>query len=216
MLGYKGVFEYNHIGISIRKRIMESLENERKDKLMTEQEKLMRAKEYADKLANGIDPISNTEMPSDTVLNNVRLARYFFYLSGILGELILGEKKHSGNKKLPFAITRVQIEQIELSSTPIPISHLAKRINAVIDEGRKKFSYRWANEWLIDAGFLDVNEETGKKFPTEAGGTLGIFQEERTTSNSGSFMVTLYRKEAQQFLLDNLDAMLAKQSLYVS
>ncbi len=183
---------------------------------MTEQEKLMQAKDYAVKLANGIDPISNTEMPDDAVLNNVRFARYFFYLSGVLGKLIDGEKKRSGNKKLPFAITRAQIDQIELSMTPIPISELSKRINAVTDQDCKKFSYRWANEWLIEAGFLDINEVTGKKFPTETGESLGIFQEERGSKTAGSYMVTLYRKEAQQFLLDNLDAVLAKQSLYVS
>ena len=183
---------------------------------MTEQEKLIRAKEYADKLANGIDPISGLEMPSDAVLNNVRLARYFFYLSGILNELITSGKKQAGNKKLPFAISRAQIEQIALSDNPVPISGFAKRVNAVIDEGRKKFSYRWANEWLIEAGFLDVYEATNKKFPTESGHSLGIFQEERVTSATGSYMVTLYRKEAQQFLLDNLDAILAKQSIRIT
>lgn len=183
---------------------------------MAEQEKLIRAKEYTDKLANGIDPISGVEMPNDTVLNNVRLARYFFYLSGILNELISSEKKHTGNKKLPFAIMRAQIDQIALSDDPIPISEFAKRINAVIDEDRKKFSYRWANEWLIEAGFLGVYEATNKKHPTESGKSLGIFQEERVSSTSGSYMVTLYRREAQQFLLDNLDAILAKQSVSIT
>ena len=30
---------------------------------------------YIDKLANGVDPITDSEMEGDTVLNNVRLAR---------------------------------------------------------------------------------------------------------------------------------------------
>ncbi len=38
---------------------------------MTEAEKLQRAKLYMDKLANGIDPITDTEIPGDSILNNV-------------------------------------------------------------------------------------------------------------------------------------------------
>ena len=55
---------------------------------MTELEMMQRAKMYMDNLAQGIDPISNQELPEDTVLNNVRLARCFFYVSGLLGKVI--------------------------------------------------------------------------------------------------------------------------------
>ena len=51
---------------------------------MTELETMQRAKMYLDKLAQGIDPITNQEMAEDSVLNNVRLARCFFYASGVL------------------------------------------------------------------------------------------------------------------------------------
>lgn len=51
---------------------------------MTELETMQRAKMYLDKLAQGIDPISGDEVPEDSVLNNVRLARCFFYVSGVL------------------------------------------------------------------------------------------------------------------------------------
>ena len=55
---------------------------------MTELEIMQRAKMYLDKLAQGIDPISGDEVPEDSVLNNVRLARCFFYVSGILQQVI--------------------------------------------------------------------------------------------------------------------------------
>ena len=55
---------------------------------MTELETLQRAKMYIDKLANGIDPIADKEMSNDTVLNNVRLARCFFYVSQVLEKVI--------------------------------------------------------------------------------------------------------------------------------
>ena len=55
---------------------------------MTELETMQRAKMYLDKLAQGINPITDEEVPEDSVLNNVRLARCFFYVSGVLDQLI--------------------------------------------------------------------------------------------------------------------------------
>lgn len=57
---------------------------------MTELEIMQRAKMYMEKLAQGIDPISDQEIPEDSVLNNVRLARCFFYVSGVLDQVIAG------------------------------------------------------------------------------------------------------------------------------
>ena len=66
---------------------------------MTELETMQRAKMYLDKLAQGIDPISGQEIPNDSVLNNVRLARCFFYVSGILDQVIAnGGRVISGEK----------------------------------------------------------------------------------------------------------------------
>ena len=45
---------------------------------MTELEILKHAKMYIDKLANGIDPITDHEVPEGDIVNNVRLARCFF------------------------------------------------------------------------------------------------------------------------------------------
>ena len=55
---------------------------------MNDLETMRRAKVYLDKLAQGIDPITNQEVCEDSVLNNVRLARCFFYVSDIIGQVI--------------------------------------------------------------------------------------------------------------------------------
>ena len=56
--------------------------------MMTELETMQRAKIYLDKLARGVDPISNQEVPEDTVLNNVRICRCLHYVSGVLEQVI--------------------------------------------------------------------------------------------------------------------------------
>ena len=74
---------------------------------MTDLEVMQRAKKYMDRLAQGIDPITGNEMPEDSLLNNVRLARCFFYVSGILQQVIdngrtVGNKQQ---KKNSFVVT---------------------------------------------------------------------------------------------------------------
>ena len=73
---------------------------------MTELETMQRAKMYMDKLAQGIDPITDRELPEDSALNNVRLARCFFYVSDVLGQVIANGGMIGGRPKLqPFSIT---------------------------------------------------------------------------------------------------------------
>ena len=78
---------------------------------MTDLEIMQRAKMYMDNLAQGIDPISGQEVPNDSVLNNVRLARCFFYVSGVLDQVIAnGGRVTSGEKKI---LARWQVSRRE-------------------------------------------------------------------------------------------------------
>ena len=96
---------------------------------MTELETMQRAKMYIDKLAHGIDPISGEEMPRNSVLNNVRLARCFFYVSDVLGRVIANGGTIGGKpKKKEFTITLEQLaEHIHMSFLEI------FAVNAVTD-----------------------------------------------------------------------------------
>ena len=52
----------------------------------------------------------------------------------------------------------------------------------------------------------EISTANGKtvKRPTDAGRTLGIFTEEHNGQN-GAYTVVLYDRNAQQFIVDNLD-----------
>ena len=45
---------------------------------MTDLEIMQHAKEYLDKLARGIDPLTGREVPEDEIINNVRISRRLF------------------------------------------------------------------------------------------------------------------------------------------
>ncbi len=182
--------------------------------IMTELEKIERAKMYIDKLANGIDPISDVEMGGDSVLNNVRLSRCFFYVSDILRRVIEngGEvTARNKNTKPKFHITVEELSQISIRDEIIPISVLVNKINACkVEEKFKKLAATNITNWLLKSGFLAeefLHDGKKKRVPSELGKSIGISSEMRTDQH-GEYLIVLYDKNAQQFIVDNLIGML--------
>lgn len=183
---------------------------------MTELEKIERAKMYMDKLANGIDPISDTEAPESDIINNVRLSRCFFYISEVLRQVIdnggvITQGKSKKEKKIPFALSYEQRQKFEFSDFPISISEITRRINALSEnENMAQIKYGQITGWLTQIGMMELStSSTGRqtKVPISNGIGLGISTETRTGKN-GDYTAVLYNKQAQQFIIDNLDAIL--------
>ena len=111
---------------------------------MTEQEILCRAKEYIDKLANGIDPLTDTPVSENDIVNHIRIARCLFYVSDVLGRVIANGflSKTRRPPKQPFSITEDALAKLEYSDAPIPLSHFLQRLNTLINQdAMQKLSY---------------------------------------------------------------------------
>ena len=181
---------------------------------MTELETLERAKMYMEKLANGINPIDGTVIPDEDVVNNVRLSRCFFYVADVLRQVIDngGVAPQKKVKKEPFALSVEQRNAFVFSETPIPVSEIAKRVNSLSsNENMDTLGYRTIREWLESLGMLaDALDGNGKaaKRPTPQGEHIGISLESRTGMN-GVYSVVVYNREAQSFIMDHLDAIIA-------
>ena len=94
---------------------------------------------------------------------------------------------------------------------PLTISEIVKRINDLVtDENMTKLTAPMVTEWLVNIGvlFIEMNTE-GKnvKRPSPQGISLGISVEARTSMN-GPYSAVIYNRDAQQFVIDNLDAAL--------
>lgn len=175
---------------------------------MTELETLRRAKMYIDKLANGVDPITGSDVSDDSVINNVRISRCLFYVSGVLQKVIEngGEVKKTVIKGLPFRITDEQIGMIEISEAPVGVSIIAKRIAAVLDEGVKKVSASKISTWLVNEGYLVENIRAGErsKETTEKGEAIGIFTVDGTSLSGREYKKNIYNADAQRFIISNI------------
>ena len=183
---------------------------------MTEKEKILFAKSYLDKLANGINPLTGQPVPDTDVINQVKISRCLFYVSDLLwqmAESIGIPQNHGVAKKQPFQLDFADRQKFPFSDAPIPVSEIAKRINDLINpETTKKLSYRHIVDWLLEIGQLSLvtaPDGTSRKQPTPNGMELGITQEQRQGVR-GTYTVILYNRDAQQFILDNLDGAIAQ------
>jgi len=174
-------------------------------------ELLKRAKNYIEALANGIDPIIGDVLQNETILNNVKISRCLFFVSGVLKEVIDngGQVMHITKKaiKIPFSITPEQKAKIELSTVPLQITEFVARINAQIDECTQgKIPPNWFTTYLVEEGYLTVININGNKHkePTDAGKKLGIITEWVDYLDKHYARIK-YDENAQRFLLDNLD-----------
>lgn len=186
---------------------------------MTELEKMERAKMYINKLANGIDPISDEEIPDDAVLNQVRLSRCFFYVETLLDGVIARERRAMEPKKprkkdLPlFSLTPEQKQQVSLTQEPLSISRFAAAVNAVADlETMQKLKATDLTAWLVRKGLLQESIRNDKRYkdPSPAGKAMGITSEWKDSFSGGHYLHILYSREVQDFLLDNLETIVTE------
>ena len=181
---------------------------------MTEIETIARAQMYLEKLAKGIDPLTDKEIGENDIVNNVRISRCLFYASDILKQIVIskGRFKISVPAKGEFTITREQLAGFEFSQRPINVSEIVKRINLLIDSlSVKQLKTTGITNWLVEAGMLTTNIIRDKivKRPTAAGMNLGITTEERTSQYGVQYESVFYDIAAQHFIIDNMDAIIA-------
>lgn len=179
---------------------------------MTELETTERAKMYIDKLANGINPLTDQALPDTDIINNVRISRCLFYVSGVLQQAIENAKVSTKKEaKAFFSLSSDKRSEFNFSDKPLSVSEIAERINSLTDPSQmKRFQYTSITNWLLEIGMLtEVQTADGKtvKRPTEQGKNIGIGLDERMGTH-GVYHVVVYDVSAQHFVIDNLDAIL--------
>lgn len=185
---------------------------------MTEIEKIEYAKSFIDKLANGINPLNDTPVPDSDIVNNVRLSRCFFYVSEILRQVIdnggTSVVRSERKRKKEFALSEEDYAKIQTSDLPVSVSEIAKQLNSFVDTSTTKtISASSINNWLVEIGLLEtIDLANGKhrKTPTQQGKDFGIFTENRI-GQYGPYISVLFTSQAQQFIYDNIDSLVASK-----
>lgn len=185
----------------------------------TELDTMKHAKEYIDKLANGIDPFTDKPVPDGDIVNNVKLSRCFFYISGILEKVIENGGKVATSKTVEVVkpqkrgavvITDEARANFRCFINDVSLSTFTDMINKHLDSDvsvRLKGSA--IADWLTVIGML--TEETLpngrlKRVPTDSGISEGIRLNEYFTAGGFPRYAVMITPSAQQFVLDNIDA----------
>ena len=188
---------------------------------MTDLEILQRAKQYIDSLANGYDPLSGNPVRDDDVVNQVRISRCLFYVSGVLQKVIdnggeIQRKKQPKPPKPvkePFFLTHEQIALLRPQNTALSATKVAAIANELIDdEHMQKLKGTDIAGWLLSVGLLqEVESATGRKrkVPTPNGEMLGMKETSLINEHGVPTQYTVYDKNAQQFIFDNMETLIA-------
>ena len=180
---------------------------------MEEKDKIVIAQDWIRKLANGINPLNGNTLKDDDVVNNVHISRCLFYVADLLGKYSERTKKSTLLRNLPFVASAMQIDKYNYVEA-ISTSPFAKELEKLIPENMQSINYKSIVKWLIQEGFLMEGEIDSKgrtpKVPTEKGREIGIYCEQRERSG-GYYLITLYNRDAQAFLLEHIEDIASMQ-----
>ena len=181
---------------------------------MTDTERKKFAEQYLLKLSEGINPLNNTKLPLCDIVCNPHIANCLKFSAGIIADAVKAEEKERLKlfKKADFQISEKKLRELSFSKVPLSVTEFTRNINQLIDTDRmKKFSYSCITGYLIANGFMEIislPDNKTRKLPTNAGRELGIFTAERM-GKTGPYTAVLYNENAQRFIIDNFDAVLA-------
>lgn len=158
----------------------------------------------------------NLGITTDEVIKDNGRAKYYVrcnvnaqrFIRDHLSEIIEFSKTSAAYSNTTFEITQAELEKFEFSETPLMISQITDRINALkTNTSAAKLKATDITEWLLSVGILKVVSLDAKnyKLPSDIGSEMGISVERRSSSN-GEYSIALYNIEAQKFIIDNLHA----------
>lgn len=156
------------------------------------------------------NPVNNTAVDEDLVINNPNVIRCMFFVKEILEEVKKQQeymrKRIKKDGKLDFPIDVLTLFNYEKDKS---ISKFIAQLNDLIDvEVYKKLNYKVIIQWLKINGFLQeiFSQEMNKTItmPTEMGINIGIRTENRTNIRDGEYTLIIYGKKAQEYIVHNM------------
>ena len=169
---------------------------------------------YLQRIADGKNPVNNMPAEADSVLNNPNVIRCMYFVKEVLEEVkrnsgyIRKRAKRTDKPEFPMEALADFVYREDKA-----ISKFVEQVNESVDDRvYQRLSYRRILQWLKLNGFLaeEFSQELNKTvtLPTEKGSRIGIRAEKRTSLNGTEYMLVLYGKEAQEYMVQNMEMIL--------
>ncbi len=174
-------------------------------------DRLLKAKEVIQQIANGVNPLDQSEIPDDSFLHHPKIIRSLFCLLDYMDKEMNNSSSHSQPKPKTFMITAEQKSAVEFPDGPIGVNVLVKAINLVIDPTTsKKLNGAGLNKQLKKLGILSEEiDEKGKKrtIVNENSEGYGIIAQRRVFDGV-EYDQVLFDEEGKAFVLQNIESLL--------
>lgn len=204
---------------------------------MTEAQRILYAKTYIDKMANGQNPLTDEYLPDSDLLNNVKITRCLFYVSSLLEELceLKGEnantnthtdtkpyrnaatqskKPYASKGKPKFCATQQMTDNFPYRSGGIYTRDIADYFNAEADKiGMRKVYTSAIFAWLTKNGYLLDVTANGISYKTASGKgkQIGIIAEPRKDKEGKYYTTVKIGIDAQKLIVAHINEIAAEQ-----
>lgn len=176
--------------------------------------KLETALIYLQRIADGNNPINNLPADEDSVLNNPNVIRCMFFIKDVLEEVkrnggYIGKKARRSDKlEFPIEMLKSFVYREDKA-----ISRFVNQLNEGLDVNiYKKLNYKSITQWLKINGFLQEEDNIEFKkiitMPTQKGTQLGIRAERRSNGSGMNYIILIYGKQAQEYIVQNIEKIL--------
>jgi hypothetical protein len=171
---------------------------------------LDRAIEYTSRLANGVNPLNNTRVSANDVVNQEKIKAYLQYVEQILRKYRYDQLDPTiyRKKTIPFSITPEQLRNYRYFNEPATASRICKAITELTgEEGMQAMKAQDVSAWLMKEGYLEEIQYQGKtnKVPTDKGKAVDIFAAEAVNYANEGYIRLTYGLKAQQLIIRNLN-----------
>ena len=163
---------------------------------------------YAQRMADGKNPVTDQPSVNDSVINNPNVIRCMFFIRDVLQKVkdnggIISKKASPGKISFPVEVLNNFIYQKDQTITAF-ISQLKNLCN---NPDTVKLNPVLFTNWLREQGYLitETDKYTGEKktSTTAQGEDFGLHMEERTAYNGRPYHLIFYGQKAQEYLVEH-------------
>ena len=177
-----------------------------------DQNRLEAAIIFADCLAEGLDPASGEPVLEDSALNAPDMIRNMFFIKEVLQAVRRNKGKVGGSKAMKKEFPMECLKDFRYTADK-PITRFLEQLKELAgDPEIKGIPSKPVLDWLKAKGYLkeEIDAYTGKRasLATPEGEAFGIYTEKRTSMYGRDYSVNLYTRKAQEYLVENMEAIL--------
>lgn len=176
-----------------------------------EKEKIVKAGEILNKMANGINPVNGQPIDADCFLQDPRIIRCLFFVQQILNEAAERPANKAVRKPAKFIITDEEKSNVRFPEENIGVNQFARCINNAIDLNRsRKITGVEINKQLKKMGILAEELLTDGKKRTIVNANSHKYGAvtERRNYNGNEYNMVCFNDIGKKFLLDELEKIL--------